>query len=119
MLNISNACGNCHLYDEGEILARAETIQARTREMLDTAEVATVDLIEAIAAAQKAGATSDQLAAAMDYQRKAQWRTDFVNAENSMGFHSPQETARLLVAAVDNARLGSIEVDKVMAELNR
>ena len=118
LLNISNACGNCHLYDEEEILARAETIQARTREMLDTAEVATVDLINAIAAAQKAGATSDQLAAAMDYQRKAQWRTDFVNAENSMGFHSPQETARLLVAAVDNARLGRIEVDKVMAELN-
>ena len=117
LLNIGNSCGTCHLYDEEEILGRAETIQARTREMLDTAEVATVDLINAIAAAQEAGATDDQLAGAYDYQRKAQWRADFVNAENSMGFHSPQESARLLVASVNNARLGMIEVDRVMSEL--
>ena len=29
-------------------------------------------------------------------QRAAQWRLDFVAAENSMGFHAPQEMARIL-----------------------
>jgi hypothetical protein len=29
-------------------------------------------------------------------QRKAQWRIDFIAAENSMGFHAPQEAARIL-----------------------
>ena len=41
-------------------------------------------------------------------QRKAQWRLDFVAAENSMGFHAPQETARVLAEAIDYARQGQI-----------
>ena len=45
-------------------------------------------------------------------QRKAQWRADFVNAENSMGFHAPQEAARLLGEAIDFARLGQLELQK-------
>lgn len=110
LLNISRACGTCHLYDEEEILARAEAIQARTAELLDRAETATVELIEAIGAAEEAGATDAQLEKARALQRRAQWRTDFVNAENSMGFHSPQETARNLGLAIDYARQGIAEV---------
>ena len=34
-----------------------------------------------------------QLHNALELQRKAQWRLDFVAAENSMGFHAPQEAA--------------------------
>jgi nitrite reductase (cytochrome c-552) len=41
-------------------------------------------------------------------QRKAQWRVDFVNAENSLGFHAPQEAARILGEAIDYARQGQI-----------
>jgi nitrite reductase (cytochrome c-552) len=33
---------------------------------------------------------------------------DFVNAENSMGFHAPQESARLLAEAIDYARQGQL-----------
>ncbi len=40
---------------------------------------------------------------AMALQRKAQWRVDFINAENSMGFHAPQESARILGEAIDGA----------------
>jgi broad specificity phosphatase PhoE len=36
--------------------------------------------------------------------RKAQWRLDFVAAENSMGFHAPQELARILGETIDLAR---------------
>lgn len=45
---------------------------------------------------------------ALELQRKAQWRLDFVAAENSMGFHAPQETARILGEAADLARQGQI-----------
>jgi nitrite reductase (cytochrome c-552) len=41
-------------------------------------------------------------------QRKAQFRADFVNAENSMGFHAPQEAARILGEAIDYARQGQL-----------
>ena len=45
-----------------------------------------------------------QLAAARKLHRQAQWRADFVAAENSSGFHAPQEAARILGAAIDLAR---------------
>jgi nitrite reductase (cytochrome c-552) len=117
LLDASASCGTCHPYAEDELVARAETIQARTREMLLLAENATVDLIERIAAAKEAGATDAQLAQARAFQRTAQWYTDFVNAENSMGFHSPQEAGRLLALALDAAREGSLSVAAVTAKL--
>jgi nitrite reductase (cytochrome c-552) len=46
-------------------------------------------------------------------QRAAQWRCDFVNAENSMGFHAPQEAARILGESIDLARQGQIELLKM------
>ena len=45
---------------------------------------------------------------ALEFQRKAQWRLDFIAAENSMGFHAPQEAARILGEAADYARQGQV-----------
>jgi nitrite reductase (cytochrome c-552) len=42
-------------------------------------------------------------------QRAAQWRLDIVAAENSMGFHAPQEMARLLGEAIDLSRLAQVK----------
>jgi hypothetical protein len=50
------------------------------------------------------------LDAALKLQRKAQWRLDFIAAENSMGFHAPQEAARVLGEAIDYARQGQIAI---------
>ena len=61
-----------------------------------------------VTAARKAGATEAQLAEVLALQRKAQWRLDFVAAENSMGFHAPQETARVLAESIDYARQGQL-----------
>ena len=43
-----------------------------------------------------AGPSDAQLAQARDYQRKGQFRIDFVMSENSMGFHAPQQSLRIL-----------------------
>ena len=42
-------------------------------------------------------------------QRAAQWRLDFVAAENSMGFHAPQELARILGEAIDLSRQAQLK----------
>jgi nitrite reductase (cytochrome c-552) len=42
-------------------------------------------------------------------QRAAQWRLDYVAAENSMGFHAPQEMARLLAESIDLSRLAQVK----------
>jgi formate-dependent nitrite reductase cytochrome c552 subunit len=79
---------------------------------LARAEAATVDAIRAIEAAAGAGADDQQLAASRKLHRQAQWRTDFVAAENSGGFHAPQEAARILGEAIDLARRSQLEALK-------
>jgi len=44
-----------------------------------------------------------------ELQRAAQWRLDFVAAENSMGFHAPQEMARILAESIDISRQAEIK----------
>jgi len=108
LLNISRACQTCHRFPEEELKARVETIQNRTHALMDRAEDAVVQLIGEIESARSAGVTDDHLAPALAFQRKAQWRVDFVNAENSMGFHAPQEAARILAEAIDYGRQGQL-----------
>lgn len=112
MLNIAQACQTCHRYPESEIKARVEAIQDRTHHLMIRAEEATVALIKTIQSSAAAGATDAQLAVARDLHRKAQWRLDYVAAENSMGFHAPQESARILGEAIDYARQGELAVLK-------
>jgi len=110
LLNISNACQVCHRLPESEIARRVEVIQERTHNLMNRAEDALVSLIRAIA---ESGLSDEQLAGVRELQRKAQWRVDFVNAENSMGFHAPQEAARILGEAIDYARQGEIELARL------
>lgn len=112
LLDVTRSCQTCHRVPEQELLARVETIQDRTKKLMDRAEDALVALIDEVVAAKAAGVAEADLAAALDLQRKAQWRVDFVNAENSMGFHAPQEAARILGEAIDYARQGQLAVPR-------
>src|SRR6185503_15048617 len=91
-------------YEEKEILARVDAIQTRTHDLMERSAAAMTDMLDAISAARKAGVPEDRIAAALELQRKAQWRLDFVAAENSMGFHAPAETARILAESIDFSR---------------
>jgi len=108
LLDVSRACQACHRFPETEILGRVAVIQDRTKALMDRAEDALVQLIGDLEAAKKAGRTDQDLRPIQDLQRKSQWRLDFVNAENSMGFHAPQEAARILGEAIDYARQGQL-----------
>lgn len=105
LLNINRACQTCHRAGEKELLARAEQIQKKTIEMRDLALDALLQLIEQIKA-QSAVASPAALEQARQAQRRAQFLLDFVEAENSSGFHAPQEAARLLTHALDETRRG-------------
>ena len=72
-------------------------------------------LLDAIEEAKQAGATKEELTEALELQRKAKWRLDFIVAENSMDFHAPQEAARILGEAIDYARQGQVAALKVKA----
>jgi nitrite reductase (cytochrome c-552) len=113
MAHVNLSCQTCHNYTETEIQARVDQIQSRTKALLDRAEIALVELIEAIRDARAAGATDAELDGARKLQRKAQWRSDLMNAENSLGFHAPAESLRIIGEAIDYARQGIAEVARV------
>lgn len=115
LLNINNACQTCHKVPEAELKARAETIQERFVQIRNVAMNALMDLIQDLKAAREAGADDAQLADARDFQRKAQFLIDFIEAENSTGFHAPQETARIATLALDYCRKGQIALRGIRA----
>ena len=108
MLNINNACQTCHRVAEGELRSRVETIQERHANLVHLTLDALVNLIDDIKAANVQGATDEQLTAARQYQRKASFYVDYVEAENSVGFHASQEAARILAESINASRLGQL-----------
>jgi nitrite reductase (cytochrome c-552) len=110
LLNVNHACQTCHKWPEEELKARVQTIQERTHKLRNQAMDALVDLINDIKASKEKGKPDADLAQARDYQRKAQFYLDFVEAENSTGFHAPQEAARILGESMNFSRLGQVSL---------
>jgi len=110
VLNINRACQTCHKWPEEELKARVETIQERTFKLRNLAMDALMDLIKDLKEAKAAGKSESELSPAQEFQRKAQFYLDFVEAENSTGFHAPQEAARILGESINFSRQGQIAI---------
>jgi len=108
LLNINNACQTCHKWPEEELRARVETIQQRTVDLRNRTMDVLMALISDIRTAKAAGATGASVTAALEFQRHGQFYLDFVESENSNGFHAPQESARILGEAIDYLRQGQL-----------
>ena len=110
LLNINRACQTCHRWPEAELLARATIIQERTFRLRNLAMDALMDLIRDIKTARDSGKKDAELAPGRGFQRKAQFFLDFVEAENSTGFHAPQEAARILAESINYSRQGQVSL---------
>lgn len=114
LLNLNNACLICHRETEEEMRSRVFEIQDKTHALLTRSEKAILSAIDTIREAMNASVTDDALHEARKLHRKAQMRWDFISSENSMGFHSPQEAARILADSIDYARQAQISAYKAM-----
>ncbi len=115
VLNLKNACLGCHQrhdakITEQELKDRVQEIQDKHWKLREDAMAALVGLIDDLKAAKAAGKSDADLKTALYLQRRAQFYLDFVEAENSTGFHAPQEGARILGEAINFARQGQIAV---------
>jgi nitrite reductase (cytochrome c-552) len=119
LLNISKSCQTCHRFPEEQLKATVLAIQDRHKALMDRAEDALVQLIADVEKARKAGVDEAALGEVFELQRKAQWRVDFINAENSMGFHAPQEAARILGESIDYSRQGYVALSKLHEWVSR
>jgi len=106
LLNVHRACQTCHRWSEDELRQRVHTIQDRTYQVRNVAMDALMALIGDIRTARTRGADDASLDAARRHQRRAQFLLDFIEAENSMGFHADQEAVRVLALSLDEARRG-------------
>jgi nitrite reductase (cytochrome c-552) len=67
-----------------------------------------MELINDFKVGRASGTGEAELARAQGLQRRAQFFLDFVEAENSMGFHAPQEAARILGESINFSRQGQV-----------
>lgn len=103
---VESTCMGCHEGTSEHLIGRTVGIQQNTRKLLSNTEAALSDLIGAIVDARAAGATDEELATARHAHRRAQLRWDFIDAENSVGFHASHEATRILTEATELARGG-------------
>ncbi len=109
LLNAETACGQCHT-DVTYATNRVSTIQNQVNETMLATEDAILAAINAIeAAAEGSGTDAELLEEARWLHREAQLRWDFIAAENSMGFHNPEEALRILAAATNLARQAELK----------
>jgi len=97
-------------WPEEELKERVLNIQHKTADLLRKSEAAILSAMDAIVHKKSSGASDASLKDALNFHRRAQMRWDFVSSENSTGFHSPQEAARILAEAIDYARQAEISV---------
>ncbi|EAI2901125.1 ammonia-forming cytochrome c nitrite reductase subunit c552 [Campylobacter upsaliensis] len=128
LADINAACKTCHNQSEDYLKAQIKDIQNSTAHNLRTAEYAIVSLItdiktmrdslgalESYQSEGKADAKkiNEELQEVLELHRKAQMRADFIGAENSTGFHNPRESSRMLLQAVDMARMGQTKLVEI------
>ena len=85
-------------------------VRPRLRRMAHAVASVRSIMIADIEAAKAAGATEKDLAEARKAQRRGQFYVDFVESENSNGFHAPQEATRILGDAIDLFRKGQVSL---------
>ncbi len=99
------ACRQCHAEDQEWLRQRVYDIQDHTVSLQIRAGMATAVVAKLFETANQAaaeGKTVDQALynKAKDFYLEAFYRTIFIGAENSVGFHNPSEAARVLGDAV-------------------
>jgi nitrite reductase (cytochrome c-552) len=115
LLDISNSCAVCHRWSEQEVRARVEAIQTKVQNAMLAAERALVQAHFDVAAAVQAGVDDLRLAEPRKLLRHAQFRWDFVSASNGMGFHSPQESMRILGDSANQAQQVRVQTARLLA----
>jgi nitrite reductase (cytochrome c-552) len=116
LYNVANSCQVCHRWSEEEVKSRVTSIQDKNRELLDIAEDAMVKAHITLADAARLGASEAELTAPRNLLRRSHSYWDYIAAANGMGFHAPQESARVLAKAANLAQECRIATERIRAK---
>lgn len=115
LLNIANSCAVCHRWSEEEIKIRVEGIQTKVADAMMLAEEVLVKAHFDVAAAMQAQVLDEQLEPVRTLLRYGQFCWDYISASNGMGFHSPQESMRVLGLALQKANEARLQTARLLA----
>ena len=115
------ACAACHTETPEALRAKVYTIQDETMTIyLQTGYATATDakLFEMANKVETAGTkiNKDLYAQAKENYEQAFYRLIFIGAENSIGFHNPKETMRVLVDASRYAAAAEVQLRQVLAQ---
>jgi nitrite reductase (cytochrome c-552) len=110
LLNINRACQTCHRWPEEELRQRVHDIQDRTFALRNQAMDVMMELVADLRNARASGVTDAALQETRLMHRRGQFLLDFIEAENSSGFHAGGEAMRVLAKSIDYLRQGQILV---------
>jgi nitrite reductase (cytochrome c-552) len=102
-------------YDEKHLAAATAKAKEKLGAGADEKALAAEVKANLLAAWRQVVEVTPDLKALEALQRAAQWRLDVVAAENSMGFHAPQEMARLLGESIDLSRQAEVKAARLGA----
>jgi nitrite reductase (cytochrome c-552) len=116
LYNIQNSCQVCHKWSEKDVKDRVYGIQDKNRELLNTAQQALAQAHLEIGEVKAKGATDAELEGPRVKVSKSQMYWDYIAASNGMGFHAPQESARILGKSINLAQEARIDVNVLAAK---
>jgi formate-dependent nitrite reductase cytochrome c552 subunit len=116
--NIKAACLTCHKeWSEDDAKYHMEAIQGYTRGKMAKAEFWLANLIDWINKAKEAGVGKEIMDKAFDYQYDGNLYWEWWTAENSDGFHNPDDARESLTRSIDASQAGIKMLKEEIAKL--
>lgn len=104
LITIKESCTQCHTQGEDYLRERVYNIQDQHDELMDIGAEAMITATDTIAQALKTpGVDQELLKQSQDRYREAFWHFDYISTANSMGFHNPQEGAKIIGQSIQYA----------------
>lgn len=115
--DVAGSCLVCHGGSEEELISRVYEKQDKVVELRRRAERILAQAHIEAKAAWDAGASEAQMEPVLQKIRAAQWRWDWIAASHGAAFHAPEESGRVLGAAIDIGADARIDLARILADL--
>ncbi len=114
---IKETCLQCHQkWTEEEAIYTIDSIKNHIKGKMRKAEFWLSNLIDKIVEAKKAGISDDIIKSAQEQHQKAHILWEWWTAENSDGFHNPEQAKESLTRSIEEAKKGIEILNKVLSE---
>ncbi len=115
---LKDTCLKCHTdWEEKDAKYNMEAVQNYIRGKMTKAEYWIAALIDEIMRAKEAGVSKEVMDKAYDFQYDATLYWEWWTAENSDGFHNPENARESLTRSVDASQEGIAMLKKAMGEM--